>query len=58
MMTEQVPDRAEAVADPDVLLRNTRSPRRFGHGFQRNAVSQAFELADQPFRDALAVFAS
>jgi 2-hydroxychromene-2-carboxylate isomerase len=41
-----------------VLLRNTRSPRRLRHGFQRNAVPQAFELAHESLRDALAVFAS
>jgi hypothetical protein len=28
----------------DVLVRNTRSPRRLRHGFQRNALSQTLEL--------------
>ena len=41
-----------------VLVRNSRSPRRLRHGFQRNAGPQAFELAHESFRDALAVFAS
>jgi hypothetical protein len=31
--------------DLDVLVRNARSPRWLGHGFERNALSQTLELA-------------
>jgi hypothetical protein len=37
--------RSHATRDLDVLVRNARSPRWLGHGFQRDALSQALELA-------------
>jgi hypothetical protein len=34
----------------DVLLRNELSPRPLGHGFQRNALTEALELTDKVLR--------
>jgi hypothetical protein len=40
------PIRVDAADDRHVLLRNTRSPRRLRHGFQRNALPETLELAN------------
>jgi hypothetical protein len=38
-----------------VLLRNTRSPRLGGHGFERNALAQPFEVAHEALGDSCLV---
>jgi hypothetical protein len=42
--------------DLNVLLRNSASPRCFGHGFERNALPEALELAHEALGDVLLVF--
>jgi hypothetical protein len=39
-----------APQEPYVLLRNELSPRPLGHGFQRNALTEALELTDKVLR--------
>jgi hypothetical protein len=37
--------RVQTLREFDVLVRNARSPRRLGHGFEGNVLSQTLELA-------------
>src|SRR5215216_2213278 len=48
--------REHRLHDLHVLLRNSRSPRRVRHWFQRNSLPEALELAHQALGDALVVF--
>jgi hypothetical protein len=52
-----VVERLVAATQPlHVLLRNSASPRCFGHGFERNALPEALELAHEALGDVLLVF--
>jgi hypothetical protein len=53
-----VPNLKRPVEEFDVLLRNSRSPRLRGRGFERNALAEALELAHEAFGDVLLIFAS
>jgi len=45
-----VESRVDRLQRLDVLVRNKRSPRRLGQWFQRNALAETLELANQALR--------